>query len=179
MSSRAVRPRAPLTAMTRSSGRPEGETLSLTEADGADIEALFEVYREVVADGGAEPLSDAPLRQVFAEGWVRQRRVYAARLGGATVGGYFLRANFPAFAAHIAQGGYLVSRAARRRGIGRRLVEHSIAEAARLGYRAMMFNLVMAENPSRHLYEEVGFRVIGQIPKVHGDEPGLIYWREL
>jgi L-amino acid N-acyltransferase YncA len=105
--------------------------------------------------------------------------VYAARRSGVTVSGYFLRSNFPAFAAHIAQGGYLVHRDVRGQGIGSRLLAHSIGEAARLGYRAMMFNLVMADNPSRHLYENAGFTVIGEIPRVVGNESGLIYWREV
>ena len=153
--------------------------LSIGVADDADIDALFAVYRDVVAGGGAQPRADTPLRDVFVEGWIQQRHVYAARLHGSTVGGYFLRTNFPAFAAHIAQGGYLVSPGARRRGIGRRLLAHSMHEATRLGYRAMIFNLVMAQNPSRHLYEEAGFQVIGRVPKAHGEEPGFIYWREL
>lgn len=157
----------------------EHDELVIGTADDTDIDALFEVYRDVVAAGGAQPRADARLRDVFVEGWIQQRRVYAGRLQGSTVGGYFLRTNFPAFAPHIVQGGYLVSSGARRRGVGRRLLAHSLQEAARLGYRAMMFNLVMAENPSRHLYEEAGFTVIGQIPAVHGDEPGLIYWRDL
>ena len=43
----------------------------------------------------------------------------------------------------------------------------------------MMFNLVFESNPSRVLYESAGFEVIGKIPKARGDEPALIYWREL
>ncbi len=39
---------------------------------------------------------------------------------------------------------------------------------------AMMFNLVHEGNPSRRLYERADFRVIGGIPRVHGDETGLI-----
>jgi L-amino acid N-acyltransferase YncA len=152
---------------------------SIGPATDADVEGLFQIYLDVVTAGGAEPRTDAPLREVFAEGWIQQRRVYAASRDGVTVGGYFLRTNFPAFAAHIAQGGYLVARAARRQGLGRRLLEHSLAEATRVGYRAMMFNLVMADNPSRGLYESSGFRVVGRIPRVHGDEAGLIYWRDL
>lgn len=35
------------------------------------------------------------------------------------------------------------------------------------------------DNPSRRLYESVGFQVIGAIPSVHGDEGALIYWRDL
>ena len=148
-------------------------------ADAADVDVLFEVFRDVVASGGAEPRGGRATREVFVEGWVRERQVYAARQNGVTVGGYFLRSNFPAFAAHIAQGGYLVARTARGRGIGSYLLAHSLQEAARTGYTAMMFNLVQEHNPSRRLYERVGFQVIGRIPRVHGDEEGIIYWRDL
>jgi ribosomal protein S18 acetylase RimI-like enzyme len=96
-----------------------------------------------------------------------------------TVGGYFLRSNFPAMAGHIAQAGYLVARSERGRGVGTRLLGHSLEEAACYGYRAMMFNLVQESNPSRRLYERAGFQVIGRIPQVHDAEAGLIYWREL
>jgi ribosomal protein S18 acetylase RimI-like enzyme len=107
------------------------------------------------------------------------RKVFVARRDGAVLGGYFLRSNFPAFAAHIAQGGYLVARGARRQGVGRHLLHHSLAQARQDGFTAMMFNLVMRDNPSRHLYESAGFQVIGTIPDVHADEPALIYWRSL
>lgn len=81
------------------------------------------------------------------------RRVYVAKAAGEIVGSYFIRANFPAFAAHIAQAGYIVSRNARGQGIGTRLVADSIDQARRLGYSAMMFNLVFESNPSRRIYE--------------------------
>jgi len=157
----------------------DSQELRIVPATPEDIEALFEVFVDVEADGGAEPRKDRPLRDVFQEGWIRDRAVYVAQEDGKTVGGYFLRTNFPAFAAHVAQGGYLVAREARRRGFGRALLEHSLRQASHDGYRAMMFNLVMADNPSRLLYESVGFRIIGEIPKVHGDEPAYIYWLEL
>lgn len=153
--------------------------LRIVPAGPSDIDALFGVYAEVAAKGGAEPQQEKPLHDTFIEGWVRDRAVYVAHVDGVMAGGYFLRPNFPAFAAHIAQAGYLVSHQMRRRGIGRRLVEHSLQEAARAGYTAMMFNLVMETNPSRRLYESVGFEVIGSIPEVHGGEGALIYWRRV
>jgi L-amino acid N-acyltransferase YncA len=153
--------------------------LSIVPADAEGREALFAVYAEVAAEGGAEPRRDRSLRDVFDEGWLRDRAVFVARLEGETVGGYFIRPNFPAFAAHIAQGGYLVARRFRRRGIGRALLLDSLERARAGGYRAMMFNLVMAGNPSRALYERVGFRVVGEIPQVHGAESAFIYWLEL
>lgn len=153
--------------------------MRIVSAGPSDIEALFEIYAEVAAEGGAEPQSAKSLQDTFIEGWVEDRSVYAVHVGGVTAGGYFLRPNFPAFAGHIAQAGYLVARPMRRRGIGSRLVQHSLHEAARVGYRAMMFNLVMETNPSRQLYESAGFEVIGAIPDVHGTERALIYWRRL
>ena len=57
-------------------------------ADAADVDVLFEVFRDVVASGGAEPPGGRATREVFVEGWVRERQVYAARQNGVTVGGY-------------------------------------------------------------------------------------------
>jgi L-amino acid N-acyltransferase YncA len=144
----------------------------------ADLEPLFEMYAAVVEDGGALPAGGASM-EVFLEGWIRNRSVFVAWTGDDIVGSYFVRSNFPAFAAHIAQGGYTVSRQARRRGIGRLMVEDSLQQAARLGYTAMMFNLVLERNPSRSLYESLGFEVIGRIPEAKGEEVGMIYWRSL
>ena len=43
----------------------------------------------------------------------------------------------------------------------------------------MMFNLVLEDNPSRALYESVGFVVIGRIPDAKNGQDGMIYWRSL
>lgn len=153
--------------------------ITVRSALGGDVEVLFAIYKKVVAAGGAQPGAGRPLRAVFDEGWVRDRDLYVGIIGEEVAGGYFLRPNFPAFAAHIAQCGYLVRSDLRRRGIGRGLVEHSLAEAKACGYTAMMFNLVMEHNPSRQLYESLGFTVVGTIPAVHGDSRAMIYWRSL
>ena len=145
----------------------------------ADEDALFAVYCEVVDEGGARPEDGAPLREVFDEGWLRRRRVYVARRDEDVVGGFFVRTNFPAFAPHICQGGYLVGRRHRRQGVGRSLVRFSMAEALGLGYTAMMFNLVRADNPSARLYEELGFTVVGRVPQAFGALDGLVYWTRL
>ena len=144
----------------------------------ADLDHLFQMYADVVADGGAMPAGEASM-EVFVEGWIRNRTVFVARLGDEVAGSYFVRSNFPAFAAHIAQAGYTVGRNARRQGIGRLMVEDSLRKAVRLGYQAMMFNLVLESNPSRQLYESLGFEVIGRIPQAKADEAGIIYWRSL
>lgn len=87
--------------------------------------------------------------------------------------------NFVGRAAHIANAGYCVSAAHRRRGIGRLLVEDSIRCAPLLGFDAVQFNLVFASNPARSLYEEMGWRVVGRLPRAVGGDDCLIYRREV
>jgi ribosomal protein S18 acetylase RimI-like enzyme len=54
---------------------------------------------------------------------------------------------------------------ARGKGVGRRMCEHSLAEARRLGFRAMQFNFVVSSNaPAVHLWMSMGFDVAGRLP---------------
>ena len=153
--------------------------VSIRPMDGDDLDPLFELYKEVVADGGAVPSGGEPTIDVFVEGWIRNRSVFVAWRDGEAVGTYFVRSNLPAFASHIAQAGYIVARRARRCGIGTELLRHSLNQARELGFSAMMFNLVLESNPSRQLYEAAGFTVVGRVPEARDKEPGLIYWRHL
>ena len=43
----------------------------------------------------------------------------------------------------------------------------------------MMFNLVMESNPSRRLYERLGFEAVGRVPEAVGGEDAIVYWRRL
>ena len=145
-----------------------------------DLDSLYEMYGEVIGEGDdARAGSGVPSRQVFEEGWISNRAVFVAWCGPDRVGSYFVRSNFPAFAAHIAQSGYIVARRYRCRGIGTMLLADSLKVARDLGYKAMMFNLVFENNSSRRLYEAAGFEIVGRIPEARGDESALIYWRRL
>jgi GNAT superfamily N-acetyltransferase len=146
-------------------------------ADHAD--ALFWLFADIVARGEGFP-QQAPLtRAVFEDVWVRPvTLVVAGLVGGELAGAYYLKPNLPGLGAHIANAGYVVSRARRRLGIGRLLVQDSIARAPLAGFDAVQFNFVFADNPARRLYEDLGWRVVGQVPD--GAAPGrdaLIYWR--
>jgi len=154
--------------------------LVLAEAEPDDDAALWAIFSAVVESGDGFP-HEAPLTAVDFEGtWgAAQRAVVVARQGGAVVGAYYLRPNFPGRAAHIANAGYMVDAARRRRGIGRALVEDSMARARGLGFDAMQFNLVFASNPARQLYESLGFVVTGRVPGAVDGEDALVYWRPL
>lgn len=82
------------------------------------------------------------------------------------VGIYYLRANQPGLGSHVANAGYIVSEAARGRGVASLMCEHSQAEARRRGFLALQFNTVVSTNePALRLWTKHGFKVVGRVPK--------------
>ena len=102
-----------------------------------------------------------------------------ARFGGSLIGASYIKPNFVGRAAHIANAGYFVLAPYRGTGVGRALVEHSLREARRLGFDAMMFNLVFESNPARAMYRRLGFDEVGRIPGAVEGEDAVVYWRSL
>jgi GNAT superfamily N-acetyltransferase len=153
--------------------------LRLVDAVDDDRLRLLEIFTDVVERGDGFPES-APLQpDQFAANWLDPPVVVVARLARDVVGAYSLKANFPGRAAHIANAGYMVAREHRGAGIGRRLVEDSIVRARLAGFDAIMFNLVFESNPARRLYERLGWREIGRVPRGVNDEPAVMYWRDV
>jgi ribosomal protein S18 acetylase RimI-like enzyme len=154
--------------------------VEIREAEAGDREELFELYALVVEDGGAFPTVAPASDEDFERGWMRAKTaVVVARSGGRLAGSYHLIPNFPGRAGHIANAGYMVHPAFRGRGIGRMLVEHSMAEARRHGFDALMFNLVFESNPARRLYERLGFEAVGRVPEAFEGEDAIVYWRRI
>jgi len=146
----------------------------------SDEPDLFGAYAEVVAAGGAFPRRPPADRATFPTAWIETSTVVSvARVAQNIVGGYFIKPNFPGLAAHIANAGYLVAREFQGQGIGRKLAEHSLTEAHRHGFDAMMFNLVTENNLSQRLWANLGFKEIGRIPDAVEGQAALMYWRPL
>jgi ribosomal protein S18 acetylase RimI-like enzyme len=154
--------------------------IDINAARDADAEELFDLYAVVVEERGAFPAAPPATREQFERTWLHDKAaVLVARLGGRLAGSYHLMPNFPGRAAHIGNAGYMVHPDFRRQGVGRALVEHSIAEAPRHGFDALMFNLVFESNPARHLYEGFGFKAVGRVPEAVEGEDAIVYWRKL
>jgi GNAT superfamily N-acetyltransferase len=144
---------------------------------GEEVE-LFELFGRIVAAKEGYPHAPPLTRDAFDETWVNHVTVVVvARCEGLLAGAYYLKPNQPGRAAHIANAGYVVDRPFRRRRVGRLLVEDSITRAPRFGFDAVQFNLVFVSNPARALYEELGWRQIGQVPRAVEGEDAIIYWR--
>jgi L-amino acid N-acyltransferase YncA len=84
---------------------------------------------------------------------------------GNILGTYYLKPNQPTLGAHVANCGYMVAERARGMGVATLMCEHSQAEALKMGYRAMQYNLVVKTNEaSVHLWQKLGFSIVGTLP---------------
>lgn len=131
-----------------------------------DLEGMIKVWNEVVEAGNAfpqiEPLTLETARSFFAEQTLAAVAVVDARLFGL----YILHPNNVGRCGHVANASYAVVPEARGCGIGRALVEDSLAQAAALGFRGLQFNAVVASNEGAiHLYESLGFKRVGTVPE--------------
>ncbi|MFW5471405.1 N-acetyltransferase family protein [Knoellia sp. CPCC 206435] len=74
--------------------------------------------------------------------------------------------NRPGRGSHVATASFMVTAAARRRGVGRALGKWALDWAREQGYAAMQFNAVAATNTvAVARWQELGFTVIGIVPE--------------
>lgn len=141
--------------------------MQIRRATGADLQEMWDIFRAVVAAGDTLPFSEDTDKDDFRAHWLSENQsTYVASVESDIRGMYTLGANYPGFGAHVASATYLVSPAAQGQGIGRALVEHSLAEAASAGFMAMQFNYVVSTNKvAVSLYEKLGFAIVGTLPK--------------
>jgi GNAT superfamily N-acetyltransferase len=154
--------------------------MEIRAATASDHEGLFTAFARIVEANEGFPQRPPLTRSQFNEYWIAHTTEVVVLAAEDEIGGaYYLKPNFVGRGAHIANAGYFVLPEYRGKGAGRALVEHSLDRARRLGFDALQFNLVFESNPARKLYEELGFREIGRIPRAIDDEDALIYWRAL
>ncbi|KAI9045771.1 putative histone acetyltransferase Spt10 [Aspergillus affinis] len=81
------------------------------------------------------------------------------------LGSFNVRPNYPGRSSHVCNGMFLVTDAARNRGVGRLMGEGYLDWAPRLGYTYAVFNLVYESNvASCRIWDALGFKRIGKVP---------------
>ncbi len=139
--------------------------LDVRPATTADLDAMWTIFQAVIAPGDALPFDERFDRGTFRDHWFGAHAAWVAEQGGKVLGMYKLGANHAGRGAHIASATYAVAPAAQGRGIGRRLVEHSLQRARAAGFRGIQFNYVVSTNAAAvELYRRLGFDIVGTLP---------------
>lgn len=154
--------------------------------DDASFDAFWPTFRDVVRAeetyAYAPDLDQEAARRLWCE---VPERTFVARDGDVVLGSYYLKPNGAGPGGHVCNCGYMVSPAARGRGVATRLCEHSQEIARSLGYRAMQFNSVVSTNESAvKLWQRLGYQVIGRVPEgfrhpQHGFVDTLVMYKRL
>jgi ribosomal protein S18 acetylase RimI-like enzyme len=132
--------------------------------DWRDTWAIIEpVFRAGATYSFPTDITEQQAREIWIE---HPRATYVAvDDAGHLLGTYFLRANQPGQGAHVCNCGYIVAETARGKGVASAMCEHSQAEAVRLGFRAMQYNLVVSTNDGAvRLWRKHGFDIVGTLP---------------
>jgi ribosomal protein S18 acetylase RimI-like enzyme len=140
--------------------------LHIRAASASDSDALWDIFHVVVTPGDTYTFDPRTSREEALAYWLQpSHRCYVAEHEHKVVGTYILKANQPALGSHVANAAFMVSPHARGLGVGRTMAEHSLAEARRLGFRAMQFNFVVSTNePAVRLWQALGFAIVGTLP---------------
>ena len=151
--------------------------VEIREATAADQDAIWDIFREVVAAGDTYAFDPGMSRHDALGYWLQaDTRTYVAKSRGRILGTYILRPNQSGGGSHVANAAFMVAPDARGQGIGREIAEHCLSEARLLGFRAMQFNFVVSTNDSAmRLWQKLGFKIVGTLPSAfHHPEKGYV-----
>lgn len=140
--------------------------MQIRRANDSDLDAMWRICQALIAAGDTLPFSEGFDLDTFRSHWFGLHTSYVAVENELVVGMYKLGANYPGRGSHVATATYLVDAEVQGKGIGRELVQDSLARARDAGYMAMQFNYVVSTNaPAVALYTKLGFAIVGTLPK--------------
>lgn len=146
-----------------------GDDVRVRPIGDADWPSFLPVFREVVASGESYAYADDLTSEQARALWVETPpglTVVAVDDAAAVLGSAKAGPNRPGRGGHVATASFMVSSAARGRGVGRLLGEWVIDWAREQGYTAMQFNAVVETNGAAvALWRALGFSVIGTVPE--------------
>lgn len=140
--------------------------LQIRQATELDSDAIWDIFHAVVARGDTYALDSRISREQALAYWLHPANwCYVAEDQRKVVGTYILRSNQSGPGSHVANAAFMVSLGARGLGVGRKMGEHSLSEARRLGFSAMQFNFVVSTNEAAvRLWQQLGFEIVGSLP---------------
>ena len=141
--------------------------MNVREASSNDFEAIWPIFHEVVAAGDTYAYSpDSTKEQAFHLWMEIPRKTFVIEDENIVLGTYYIKTNQGGPGDHVCNCGYMVSSAARGKGLATEMCEHSQKIARELGYKAMQFNFVASTNEGAiRLWDKLGYETVGRLPK--------------
>lgn len=152
-----------------------------------DIKDMVRIWNEVVREGIAFPQEEL-LNETSGKTFFDAQTYCGVAedvTEGKIYGLYILHPNNVGRCGHICNASYAVSSDSRGMHIGEKLVKDCLIQGREKGFGILQFNAVVATNiHARHLYERLGFKLLGIIPKGFRMKDGHYedicpYYREL
>jgi L-amino acid N-acyltransferase YncA len=150
--------------------------MHIREATIADFDQIWPIFKTIVAAGETYAYPRDTSREQAIKLWLEApRKTFVAEENGEILGTYYIKTNQAGGGDHVCNCGYMVSPAARGRGLATTMCKHSQQIARSLGYLAMQFNFVASTNEGAlRLWTKLGFETVGRLPKAF-HHPALGY----
>ena len=140
------------------------EILTIRPVEPRDENAIWSMLKPVFRAGDTYAI-DPDISQDDALAYWLAGQTYLAE-DSEPRGTFYIRDNQQGGGAHVCNCGYITTRGAEGRGMGRAMLAFSLTEAKSLGYEAMQFNFVLANNTRAvATWEQAGFDIIGRQPR--------------
>lgn len=141
--------------------------MNIREAAKEDFGQIWPIFREIATAGETYAYPRDITRGQAFEFWITgPRKTFVFEEDGKILGTYYIKTNQAGPGDHVCNCGYMVSSAARGRGLGTAMCIHSQRIAKELGYKAMQFNFVASSNEGAiRLWMKLGFAAVGRLPK--------------
>lgn len=141
--------------------------MNIREATELDWDSIWPIFSDVVSAGETYAYEPATTKEEAKRIWLdTPKRVFVFEENGSLHGTYYLKTNQAGPGNHVCNCGYMVSSAARGKGLATKMCEHSQKVAIELGYKAMQFNFVASSNDGAvRLWNKLGFETVGELPR--------------
>jgi len=141
--------------------------MNIRQATREDFDKIWPIFHEIAAAGETYGYPRDISKDHAFKLWLDiPRQTFVFEEAGKILGTYYIKTNQAGTGDHVCNCGYMVSSAARGRGLATKMCEHSQEEVKRLGYKAMQFNFVASSNDGAvHFWTKLGFETVGRFPK--------------
>lgn len=139
--------------------------VKIREFKKSDLGQILEIWNDIVEQGDVFS-QDSLLTLAEAQEYFKDQTFTGVAVQGDEVlGVYILHPNNIGRCNHLANTSYVVKKNTKGRGIGKKIVKHSMVIAKREGFRILQFNAVTVTNTKAlELYRNLGFTQLGVIP---------------